>query len=420
MVTHHIRCGLALKAAAAALSLTALAACSSSATSSSSSPAVTGSAATGSPILLGSMASLTNPAYSTPQVRDGIQAAIDSINAAGGVGGHPLKLDFCDTAFSVNGELTCTRKLIADKVDAFINPAVLADPSGAEYKLITAANIPVIGTEGQSPSELNTPVVFPLSSGIPGWFYGAVDALVQAGSKKISLFVAAGGTGQFLGGLATDALKSAGLTPATTVVENPAADPTFDSAAAKAIAGGVDGIVLGVSQADIPAIVSALRNAGYSGKISSITALFGPAALQALGSKADGILLASQLAFVSDTSNQGIASFLADMKKYVPKATVDETTEFSWSATQLFAKVAIQGKAYTSADLLSAMNSLSAPVDIGTAAPYTTTGTSPLASTYPRILNPTVQFGVIKGGQLVSSGGGFENPFTQLSQNTSG
>ncbi len=368
-----------------------------------------------SPITVGSMASLTNPKYSTPQVRDGIQAAIDDINAAGGVGGHPLKLDFCDTAFDPNKELSCARKLIADKVDVFVNPAVLADASGAEYKAIQAAGIPVVGTEGQSPAELNTPVVFPLSSGIPGWVYGSVDALLQAGSKKISLFLAAGPTGQFLGSLADGALKSAGLTAVRTVNEDATADPTFDATAAKVIGGGVDGVVLLISPVNMPAAVTALKNAGYTGKISSITALFAPAILKALGTKADGILLASQLAFQTDTSNTGIAKFNSDMKQYVPDAVVDETTLFSWSATQLLAKVAGPANAATAADILAAFTGLTSPVDIGTAAPYSTNNASPL-SDYPRILNPTAQYGVIQGGALTPDGKGFQNPFTDLAQ----
>jgi branched-chain amino acid transport system substrate-binding protein len=416
----RIKSGAVLTAAAAAAVLT-LTSCSSSGgtdNAKGSSPAPSGGAsqpASKSTIVLGSMSSLTNPAYSTPQVRDGIAAAIGSINAAGGVDGHQLKLDFCDTAFDPNKELSCARKLIADKVDAFINPAVLADPSGQEYTAIKAAKIPVIGTEGQSPPELNNSIVFPLSSGIPGWVYGSVDSLVQNGAKKISLFLAGGPTGDFLGGLASAALKSAGMTAVRTVNEDAKADPTFDASAAKVTAGGVDGIVLLVSPVNIPTAVAALKNAGYTGKISSITALFAPALLKAVGDKGNGILLASQLAFDSDTSNPAIVQFRADLAKYAPKAIIDETTLFSWSATRLFAKVAGTGKASTSAEILAAFDGLAAPVDIGTAAPYATTGTSPL-SDYARILNPTAQYGAIQDGKLVPNGKGFVNPFTDLSQ----
>jgi hypothetical protein len=38
---------------------------------------------------------------------------------------------------------------------------------------------------------------------------------------------------------------------------------------------------------------------------------------------------------------------------------------------------------------------------------------SPL-SAYPRILNPTITYGVIKNGVLEPSAGGFVDPFTDL------
>jgi branched-chain amino acid transport system substrate-binding protein len=401
----------------AVLALVVLAACSSSgkATGSGSTAATTATTATtsGAPILVGGMSSLTNPAYSTPQNRDGMQAAIDSLNAAGGINGRPLKLDFCDTAFDRNKELSCARQLISDKVAAVLNPAVLADSSGVEYKLFQDANIPVIGGEGASPAETTSPTAYPLSSGLVGWVYGSVGALVRSGSKKISFLIASGATGPYEYSLAQDALKLVGLTSAGSVVDDTKADPTLDTAAAKLTGGGVDGIVLLISQVDIPLAVKAIRAADYTGKISSITALFSTPAIKAMGSSADGILLAGQLAFPSDTSNPAVTKFLADMSKYEPKATIDETTLFSWGAVQLFQKVAGPAKAYDGPAVLAAFVALKTPVDIGITAPYSTTATPEIPAA-PRLLNFTVTYGSISGGDVKSDGTGFHDPYKEL------
>ena len=45
--------------------------------------------------------------------------------------------------------------------------------------------------------------------------------------------------------------------------------------------------------------------------ISSITPIFGEKMIEALGPKADGVLLTGQLAFTSDTANTQVAAFLA-------------------------------------------------------------------------------------------------------------
>ena len=95
------------------------------------------SKASGTPILIGSEAPLTNPAVSFPEVKSGMEAAVATINAAGGIKGHPLQLDFCDTLLTANGELSCARKLrIADHVVAVIDATIVEDQSGAEFRSV--------------------------------------------------------------------------------------------------------------------------------------------------------------------------------------------------------------------------------------------------------------------------------------------
>src|ERR1700692_1288158 len=65
------------------------------------------SKATKSPILVGGMDSLNNPIYSAPETQSGLKAGIDDVNAHGGVNGHPLKLDFCNTNYTANLEYSC-------------------------------------------------------------------------------------------------------------------------------------------------------------------------------------------------------------------------------------------------------------------------------------------------------------------------
>lgn len=369
-----------------------------------------------STIAVGSAGPLNNPIFSDPELKAGIESAIQAINASGGVSGHRLELKlFCNTNFNPNQELSCARQLAADKVAAVLSPAFLADPTGRAYQVLSQAGIPVVGDEGLNPIGLTNGDSFPLAGGIPVWSFGAVDNLVTAGAKRIALLVEANPASEFAGKLAQGALAAAKLKPVTVVTADPSTDPTLSSAAAKASAGGVDGIIIFSPQPDFPKAVRALKQAGYTGMISSITAIATNQTVAAMGNAANGILLTSQLALLTNAANPGVSAFLAAMHTYQPQQAVDELSESGWGATQLFAKAMTAARGFSGADTRAAMNGISTPVDTGVTAPYAVKGRLGVVKGFPRIVNPTVVFGVVKGGRLVSTATkGFVNPFTDL------
>lgn len=406
-------------AVAASAGVLLIAACSSSGSTSSSGAASNASAvassstgtASGTPILIGGAGPLHNPAYNEPTLQAGLQAAVDSVNAIGGVDGHPLKLDFCDTGYTVNGELTCAHQFVSEHVAAAVDPYFLADQSGAEIGLLQRAGIPVFGGQGLSPVEENNPDAYPLSSGLPGWTYGAIAALIKDGVKKISILVDTNPGSQFAGQLLATAAKSAGIT-APVISGDPNSDPTFSAAAAKATANGVQGVAVFPAPVNVPNMIKALRQGGFQGKIALPTVILPEAVIKALGSLGNGVLADSQVALTTDTSNSGVQQYLADMKKYGNDQVTDASI-FAWSAVEVFAKAIAHASSFDAQGITAALKSLSTPVDVGTVAPWRSNGvTSPLNS-YSRILNPTVTFGVVKNGQLVTDGGGFVNPFSE-------
>lgn len=404
-------------AAVAALAVaTALAACSSSKTSAGTSAGASVGSTSGAPVLIGSFAPISSPAVSLPEVKAAMQAAVADVNAAGGIKGRPLELSFCDSMFDPNKELACTRTLIQQKVSALVDPTVAADLSGREYQAAASAKVPMVGTQGFSPAELNSPVAFPLSSGVPGWVYGALDHLVSTGAKKIGILIDNAPTGQFAVQMSAAALKGAGRSLSATIQGDPASDPTFATAAGKVVSAGVDGLFLAPSPLDVPKMVVALRQAGFTGKISSATELFPDPTIKALGSAADGVMLTSQIAFPSDSSNTGVAAFDASMQKNAPTATRNEEALHAWSAVKLFADVAKSATSLDAAGILAAFTNLSTPVDLGITPPYSVSGkTSPLP-TFSRIVNSTVQNGTVVNGVATADGKGFVDPFAALSQ----
>jgi branched-chain amino acid transport system substrate-binding protein len=423
---HRRRNSRSALAALAALAAVAapLAGCGSSSSSSSSATPTAaassshGGSAASSPILIGTELPLTGQFVTFPDSQAGLEAAVASVNATGGINGHPLRLTVCDTDFDPNKELSCTRQLLGDKVVAIVGPIISADESGREFELADQANVPVIDGEAAVPSEFKYANVFPTTSGFVGWVYGTVKNLISSGSSKIAVISLNNAAGAYGAILAGQALAHFGLKAAASVPADPQTDPSFATAAAKAVSSGANGLVLSMLPAQIPPLLTAIRNAGYRGRVATFSQLATPALLKAAGSAANGLLVTAHAAFLTDTSNTGVSSFLAEMKQYQPNpAYLTENAIVDWSTVKLFAKVmaaASAGRdAPTAAQALSAFKGVTSPVELGSVGPFGPPPSTPYVAGYARMTAPWVTDGVVQHGAVEANGKGYVNPFTK-------
>lgn len=369
----------------------------------------------GDTIHVGSLGSITSSVYTNPDNKAGMLAAIDAVNAAGGVNGKKIELTYCDSHQETAAEVNCAQQLVEDNVIAAISPLVTADGTGRPFQILDKAGIASVGTVGATPAELNTAGVFPLGSGLPGWDYGATAALVARGDTKIAVIDDTTAPAQFNGQLAVAALKLAGLKPTVVVTADPTSDPTLSSAAAKATGSGAQAILMLPSPPNVPKLVAAVKQTGFKGPIATSDGELQAPIIKAMGASANGFLISSAgTAFATDSSNTAVAQYEKDMKKYQPNAGITSDSLRTWSAVQLFVQVLKSSKATSAKDFMAAMDNLSTPVDVGTIAPYKVKGVTSPVPAYPRLLNPTVQFGVLQNGVIKPDGKGFVNPFTLL------
>ncbi|MBO0731295.1 MAG: ABC transporter substrate-binding protein, partial [Acidimicrobiaceae bacterium] len=130
----------------------AVGACSSSNKSSSSAPTSGGQSsggstqATGAPIKVGEVCSCSGaPGFSdfSVPVQQAVKAWANSVNASGGINGHPIQLMTKDDGTNPGNSATAAQALISDHVVAIIDDTTLVQAwaSAAE-----AAKIPVVGT----------------------------------------------------------------------------------------------------------------------------------------------------------------------------------------------------------------------------------------------------------------------------------
>ncbi|WP_103383277.1 ABC transporter substrate-binding protein [Pseudonocardia dioxanivorans] len=369
---------------------------------------------TGSPIIIGSAGPQTGQANAPEQVQ-GLQAAVKAVNAAGGIKGHPLQLEYCDTRFDPNTEISCARQLVAKNVVATADAAFTVDASGTTYKLLDEAKIPEIGNRGSFPASLSSPYAYLLGGGVPGWYYGNAAALVNTGAKKVGIIVSPTPAAQYAGQIMAQALQSAKV-PSTTLTFDPKADPTGQTTIAKAMAEGVDGVGLAMPQSSILVLMSAAQKIGFTGHFASCGCTLTPTAIASLGAAGNGLMVTSQVALTSDTANPGVAEYLADLKAADPSFKPTDASLFSWSSVKLFAKIAGNLDTVDKASVKAAFDAVSTPVDIGTVAPWASHGRTPPSPDWPRVLNPYIQVGIVKNGVVEPDGRGFINPFDELTK----
>jgi ABC-type branched-subunit amino acid transport system substrate-binding protein len=344
----------------------------------------------------------TGFAFSAPQAKAGVEAAIASINASGGVNGHKLKLDFCDQKFDPNQEINCARQMVKDKVSAVVAPSTFFGTGSVP--IIERAGIPEIAAQGLSPTvEFKCSTCYPLG-GAYSWFWGADYALLKAGATKFAVMGVNNAASKGSSELAVDGLKTAGITSVRTVYAD--TDATDLSAqATQAISGGVDGVIITTSPQLGPKAIGALRAAGYTGKIATITDVVSQQAVQGLGSKAEGLYLSSLVSFPNDTANAGVTQFLADMKKYAAGQPTDTLALEAWAATELFAKAAATTSSYSASSINQAMKNANfstsqAPVYGG----FVVKGVTPPFPDQPSLLHTNAQIGQVVNGQSTAQG----------------
>lgn len=185
---------LAAGAAVCALAIVATA-CSSSSSSTSStagsnSNASTGSAPTGSAINIGVIEPTNTSIYNAGDEVAAVDAAAAGINAQGGINGHKVVVDYCNSQDDPNATAACVRQMISDKVVELAAGIDILGPTMVQS--LSAAGIPVVDEDALSLGEMTASTAFPLTGGIPAAEAVETYVAAQKGFKKILLVANSG------------------------------------------------------------------------------------------------------------------------------------------------------------------------------------------------------------------------------------
>ncbi len=191
-----------MRSLAALSAVLAIAACSSSKgttsspTTGSQSSAGSGSAgsasaqATGSPIKIGAICTCSGPlASETAQTPDIYKAWADSVNATGGINGHPIQVIVDDDAGSPGTSLSDVHQLIESQHVIALVDMTDADETWASY--VQSQNVPVVGSGTSTTPMYSNPDFYPEAQTEDALFPSIIDAAKDAGATNLALLYCA-------------------------------------------------------------------------------------------------------------------------------------------------------------------------------------------------------------------------------------
>jgi branched-chain amino acid transport system substrate-binding protein len=141
------------------------------------------------PVLVGEVGNWSGVVGSAlAPARDAFGAWAASVNARGGILGHPIKVLVADDGGDPATNMSEIRDMVENRhviVLANLYPPVVNDPSVAKYA--EQKGIPVVGIPDGDRSWYQSPVAFPMVASGDADVYGDAKAMADSGAKKVGV-----------------------------------------------------------------------------------------------------------------------------------------------------------------------------------------------------------------------------------------
>jgi branched-chain amino acid transport system substrate-binding protein len=142
---------------------------------------------TGDPVLLGSILTITNPAWDNSSVQTVNEAWASYINEElGGIDGRPVQVETCDDRGDPAGTSQCLRNLIDEGVVGFVNNSSLAFGANA-LPAMEQAGMVNLGGWPITPAEFSSDSNHPTTPGASGSYPSLVVYARLSGAEKLAV-----------------------------------------------------------------------------------------------------------------------------------------------------------------------------------------------------------------------------------------
>ncbi len=305
-----------------------------SAASAQTTPGITATSVT-----LGQSAAFTGPAAQLGiQMRDGMKAYFDQVNAQGGVNGRKIQLVTRDDTYESKLAADNTRKLIdEDKVFALIG-YVGTPTSAAALPIFTEARVPFIGPFTGA-ELLRAPLnryIFNVRASYFDETDKIVEQLLTVGMKRFGVFYQNDAYGQAgLAGMERAVKARGGEIVARATVERNTVEVA--KAVGELRSKSPDAVVMISAYKSIAAFVRAMKKAGYTGQFHNVSFVGSKALSDELGADGKGVVVSQVVPFPWSQAVPVVREF----SELAAKSKTD--VNFSSVEGYLVAKVFVEG-----------------------------------------------------------------------------
>jgi ABC-type branched-subunit amino acid transport system substrate-binding protein len=238
----------------------------------------------------------------------GAEASVEAFNGRGGVGGHCMELQTCDTQLDANGEVACARDLVDAGVVATLHDTTAANPEGV-VGVTEPAGLPRIGI-APGTQELSASNSFPIGGGSSGTTFMMAPLLAQAGHKNIAVIHVDTPQVQALPGAMADLLE-ANDAEIVEMIPVPAGTTDYQQFVLAAEDAGADGVMLALGEGEALQVLDAAEQLDSDLVFSASLGTFGQSDAEDLGDFAGNMLFNSEVP--PATASQDEWPILADV-----------------------------------------------------------------------------------------------------------
>lgn len=295
-------------------------------------PVATGPKPTGTPIKLGSLLTISNPAYDNSSVAATNDAWVSYINTElGGINGHPIQINNCDDKGDGATTTQCMTNLLASGVVAFVNNSSLtfgnvALPAMADAKVASIGGYPI------TKQEFTSPYVFPTTPGAAGSYPSLAVYFRAVGAKKLDIVVTNTPAGITVGQSVSQLWTSLGGESAKTFSFDATA-PDYTPLMSQVASSNPDAVILAVGASPAGRMFKAARVAGISAKIGATSTAAVKSVFDTVGSDANGIYF-SFAGIPATSSGKDAELYRHVMSTYAPKQELTNQTTVAASSLE--------------------------------------------------------------------------------------
>ena len=355
----------------------------------------------GAPFKVMIMTGFNTAINSNPWMVPSAQAAVNVINAAGGLKGRPIVLSSCNTLGNATGQAACARQAVAQKID---DVQALAQFTAGSNPILAAAKIPNIGSSINNPIDYNDRYYVPILAGAAQFNACVPFVLKQLGVHKFAILVVDNATAFYLAGMIKAGAKAAGLKVTKTIV-TPLSAADYAPYVQAAKQSGADGIAGQQTAVGNMGILRSQAQLGWQVPLVAQNSNSNDSILQQFGNLGNGLHGCNQVPSLTDKSNAVVARYNAEMDKVGVGSERTQASAFqAWISMYGLQALAQRTKgAVTSASLLATARTIKKvnPIKLFGSLRWTPGVKGPAA--FPNSPNGTVFVQVAKNGHWINA-----------------